>query len=43
VAEFNSEPFVSTPDEFAKFTAEDAEKWGKVNPRADQLCSRIWT
>ncbi len=28
--ELNSEPFVSTPEEFAKFTAEDAEKWGKV-------------
>lgn len=30
MAEFNSDPFVSTPAEFAKFTAEDAEKWGKV-------------
>jgi len=28
--ELNSDPFVSTPAEFAKFTAEDAEKWGKV-------------
>jgi len=28
--ELNSEPFVSTPEEFAKFTAEDAEKWGRV-------------
>src|SRR5262245_44234388 len=28
--ELNSEPFVSTPEEFARFTAEDAEKWGKV-------------
>jgi len=28
--EFNSDPFVSTPEEFAKFTAEDAEKWGRV-------------
>lgn len=30
MAEFNSEPFVSTPAEFAKFTAEDADKWAKV-------------
>lgn len=30
MAELNSDPFVSTPAEFAKFTAEDAEKWGKV-------------
>ena len=28
--ELNSEPFVSTPEEFAKFTAADAEKWGQV-------------
>jgi tripartite-type tricarboxylate transporter receptor subunit TctC len=28
--ELNSEPFVSTPEEFAKFTTEDAEKWGRV-------------
>ena len=28
--ELNSDPFVSTQAEFAKFTAEDAEKWGKV-------------
>lgn len=30
MAELNSDPFVSTPEEFAKFTAEDAEKWGRV-------------
>ncbi|AMN41211.1 ABC transporter substrate-binding protein [Rhodoplanes sp. Z2-YC6860] len=30
MADLNSEPFTSTPAEFAKFTAEDAEKWGKV-------------
>jgi len=30
MAELNSDPFVSTPAEFAKFTAEDADKWGKV-------------
>ena len=30
MVELNSEPFVSTPAEFAKFTADDAEKWGKV-------------
>lgn len=30
MAELGSEPFTSTPEEFAKFTAEDAEKWGKV-------------
>jgi tripartite-type tricarboxylate transporter receptor subunit TctC len=30
MAELNSDPFVSTPEEFAKFTTEDAEKWGKV-------------
>jgi tripartite-type tricarboxylate transporter receptor subunit TctC len=30
MAELNSDPFVSTPEEFAKFTSEDAEKWGKV-------------
>ncbi len=30
MAELNSDPFVSTPEEFAKFTAEDAEKWGSV-------------
>jgi len=28
--ELNSNPFVSTPEEFARFTADDAEKWGKV-------------
>lgn len=28
--ELNSDPFVSTPEEFARFTAEDAEKWGQV-------------
>jgi tripartite-type tricarboxylate transporter receptor subunit TctC len=28
--ELNSDPFVSTPEEFARFTAEDAEKWGRV-------------
>jgi len=28
--ELNSDPFVSTPEEFAKFTAEDTEKWGRV-------------
>ncbi|MEW6451817.1 MAG: tripartite tricarboxylate transporter substrate binding protein [Pseudomonadota bacterium] len=28
--ELNSDPFVSTSADFAKFTAEDAEKWGKV-------------
>ena len=30
MAELNSDPFVSTPEEFAKFTTEDAEKWGRV-------------
>jgi tripartite-type tricarboxylate transporter receptor subunit TctC len=30
MAEFNSDPVVSTPEEFAKFAAEDAEKWGTV-------------
>jgi tripartite-type tricarboxylate transporter receptor subunit TctC len=30
MADLNSDPFVSTPAEFAKFTAEDADKWGKV-------------
>jgi tripartite-type tricarboxylate transporter receptor subunit TctC len=30
MAELNSDPFVSTPEEFARFTAEDAEKWGHV-------------
>src|SRR5471032_579885 len=30
MAELNSDPFVSTPAEFAKFVADDAEKWGKV-------------
>jgi tripartite-type tricarboxylate transporter receptor subunit TctC len=30
MAELNSDPFVSTPAEFAKFTAEDTEKWAKV-------------
>lgn len=30
MVEFNSDPFVSTPAEFAKFIAEDADKWGKV-------------
>ena len=30
MAELNSEPFASTPAEFAKFTAEDVDKWGKV-------------
>lgn len=30
MAEFGSEPFASTPAEFAKFIAEDADKWGKV-------------
>jgi tripartite-type tricarboxylate transporter receptor subunit TctC len=30
MADLNSEPFVSTPAEFVKFTAEDADKWGKV-------------
>jgi tripartite-type tricarboxylate transporter receptor subunit TctC len=30
MAELNSDPFVSTPEEFAKFIAEDAEKWGRV-------------
>ena len=28
--ELNSEPFTTTPAEFAKFTAEEADKWGKV-------------
>jgi tripartite-type tricarboxylate transporter receptor subunit TctC len=28
--ELNSDPFVSTQAEFAKFTADDTEKWGKV-------------
>jgi tripartite-type tricarboxylate transporter receptor subunit TctC len=28
--ELNSDPFVSTQAEFAKFTAEDADKWAKV-------------
>jgi tripartite-type tricarboxylate transporter receptor subunit TctC len=35
MAELNSDPFVSTPEEFAKFTAEDTEKWGKVVKAAD--------
>ena len=35
MAELNSDPFVSTPEEFAKFTAEDAEKWGRVVKAAD--------
>jgi tripartite-type tricarboxylate transporter receptor subunit TctC len=30
MAEFGSETFVSTPAEFAKFIAEDADRWGKV-------------
>jgi tripartite-type tricarboxylate transporter receptor subunit TctC len=30
MGELNSEPFASTPAEFAKFTAEDVDKWGKV-------------
>jgi len=30
MAELNSDPFVSTPAEFAKFVADDAEKWRKV-------------
>jgi tripartite-type tricarboxylate transporter receptor subunit TctC len=30
MADLNSEPFVSTPADFVKFIAEDAEKWGKV-------------
>jgi len=30
MAELNSDPFVTTPEEFARFTAEDAEKWGRV-------------
>ncbi|MCC6777456.1 MAG: tripartite tricarboxylate transporter substrate binding protein [Hyphomicrobiales bacterium] len=30
MAELGSDPFVSTPQEFAKFTAEEVEKWGKV-------------
>jgi tripartite-type tricarboxylate transporter receptor subunit TctC len=30
MAELNSDPFVSTSTEFAKFIAADAEKWGKV-------------
>jgi tripartite-type tricarboxylate transporter receptor subunit TctC len=30
MADLNSDPFVSTPEEFAKFIVEDAEKWGKV-------------
>jgi tripartite-type tricarboxylate transporter receptor subunit TctC len=30
MAELNSDPFVSTPAEFAKFVADDAEKWWKV-------------
>jgi tripartite-type tricarboxylate transporter receptor subunit TctC len=30
MAELNSDPFVSTPEEFAKFIAEDTEKWGQV-------------
>ena len=28
--ELNSDPFVSTPAEFAKFTTDDAERWSKV-------------
>ena len=28
--ELNSKPFTTTPAEFAKFTAEEADKWGKV-------------
>ena len=30
MAELGSEPFTTTPEEFAKFTAEDTVKWGKV-------------
>ena len=30
MADLNSDPFVSTPAEFAKFTAEDVDKWAKV-------------
>jgi tripartite-type tricarboxylate transporter receptor subunit TctC len=30
MAELNSEPFASTPAEFAKYIAEDVDKWGKV-------------
>ena len=30
MVEFGSETFVSTPAEFAKFIAEDADRWGKV-------------
>lgn len=30
MAELGSDPFVSTPQEFAKFTADEVEKWGKV-------------
>jgi len=30
MAELNSEPFASTSAEFAKFTADDVDKWGKV-------------
>ena len=28
--ELNSEPFASTTEEFARFLAQDTEKWGKV-------------
>ena len=30
MAELGSDPFVSTPAEFTKFTADDAQKWGEV-------------
>jgi len=30
MADFNSDPFVSTTAEFTKFTAEDVDKWAKV-------------
>jgi tripartite-type tricarboxylate transporter receptor subunit TctC len=30
MAELNSEPFASTPAEFAKYITEDVDKWGKV-------------
>jgi tripartite-type tricarboxylate transporter receptor subunit TctC len=30
MADLGSDPFVSAPDAFARFTVEDADKWGKV-------------
>ena len=30
IADLGATPFVSSPADFAKFIAEDTEKWGKV-------------